>query len=104
MMKTAKWAEALVKKVCSALGKKVCDKIIQCKTFKVPFTYSEIFIGTIWLFFALAATLDENPSKWTAIIGGIGLCELINLLADKIRHRMNKGRCCINCACPNCRK
>lgn len=89
MMKTAKWAEALVKKVCKALGQKVCDRIVHCKTFKVPFTYSEIFIGSIWAFFALAAVLDENPSKWTAILGGIGLCELINLLADKIRHRLN---------------
>lgn len=89
MMKTAKWAEALVKKIGTALGQKVRAQIINCKTFKVPFTYSEIFVGGIWLFFALAAITDPCPSKWTAILGGIGLCELINLLADKIRHRLN---------------
>lgn len=91
MMKTARWAEALVKAAAKCLGRKVKDSgVVDCKTFKVPFTYWEIFTGTIWLFFAIAALADENPSKTVAILGGVGLCELIGLVADKIRHRINK--------------
>ena len=74
------------------LFRNICNKVIHCRTFKVPFTRCEIFIGSIWLFFALAATLDPNPSKWTAIVGGVGLCELINITADKIRYRIKNKK------------
>ena len=76
----------VVDRICRAFTKKPLPKI-NCRSLKVPFTYSEIFLGTIGLFFVLATILDPEAGRWTAFIGGIAACDILAMFADKLRNK-----------------
>lgn len=76
----------LVDKVRKVFTKKP-GSYIDCKSLKVPFTHTEIFLGAIGLFFVLATILDPEADRWTAFIGGIAACDILAMFADKLRNK-----------------
>jgi len=84
--RTMKIVNEVLGKVVRIFSKKNCPKI-DCKSLKVPFSYAEIFLGTIGLFFVLATILDPEAGRWTSFIGGIAACDILAMFADKLRKK-----------------